>query len=659
MQRSGGPWWIPQGGFVPPADIVGMGESPLPTVFRFLAAEENLALDAALVEALPHMDSAAQPVALKSLTERGHLPSQVSLIGTFRGLGEPLRAMVVEHVGGLFGAARTAVDSPVLEHRVGAIELIVASRCGPLTYLLADALRHRCNRTRELAARALQGLTAGLLDRFEREASVSEIAALGAVADGLADALRRGVLTWELHHKRQVLEAALWMSDQVAGAIRKKLEEPRTKIGHAISEILQGASDPRLAGFALRALAMPTLRSSAVSAIGRATAVALRRAVVARSWLLVDPEIERGCRWIRDSRWLHKSVDELVELGHREAAEAVPLLCATGGPHERKIELLSELLKVGSDELKTAVGWQLVNDDSEAATDLLGTLADRCSGEMGRIAARELDRRRPPAPRPTHQELPEDGFGHLAARRAFERYWEEFDRLEPDERAAVTDAMREIGGAVLIPIREKLASGRAADRSRALRIARALGLTNELEEQVYRLRHDPDPFVRSTAVSALADLPGPTSRRILRQALGDPDDRVQANAIEALEVLGGEGRLSDTASKLNSRNARVRGNAVKSLLGLELQEAGVALIEMLGDSSRAHRISALWVVERLGLRAVLDRIEEISRNDPDRQVRQRARRVLEQLGPGHHDRGDSGRGRASDDRVGSALEAHL
>ena len=125
----------------------------------------------------------------------------------------------------------------------------------------------------------------------------------------------------------------------------------------------------------------------------------------------------------------------------------------------------------------------------------------------------------------------------------------------------------------------------------------------------------------------LAKLPGPTTSRILRAAADDQDERVQANAIEALEVLDSEDRRRCTEPKLESPNSRVRANAVKSLLRAELHQAGEILLDMLEDSSPAHRLSALWVVERLELRAVAGRLLDISQNDPDQRVKRRAARV--------------------------------
>ena len=179
--------------------------------------------------------------------------------------------------------------------------------------------------------------------------------------------------------------------------------------------------------------------------------------------------------------------------------------------------------------------------------------------------------------------------------------------------------------------RSKLAAGDARFRCRALTLVGELGLVTELAEQVYHLAHDSDVSVRREAVALLGQLPGHTTERILRAAVDDPDQRVQANAIESADRIDIPNRKEWTGKKLDSDNSRVRANAVKSLLPMELRKAGETLIDMLADSSNAHRLSALWVVERLKLNALLHRIEDISRDDPDPHIREQAKRVLQEL----------------------------
>jgi len=62
---------------------------------------------------------------------------------------------------------------------------------------------------------------------------------------------------------------------------------------------------------------------------------------------------------------------------------------------------------------------------------------------------------------------------------------------------------------------------------------------------------------------------------------------------------------------------------------LDAPDAGEALLNMLTDKSQANRCSALWVVQRLQLVSLMQRIEHIALHDPSERVRQRAGRVLD------------------------------
>jgi HEAT repeat protein len=113
--------------------------------------------------------------------------------------------------------------------------------------------------------------------------------------------------------------------------------------------------------------------------------------------------------------------------------------------------------------------------------------------------------------------------------------------------------------------------------------------------------------------------------------LDDPDPRVQANAIEAIDRRGEPHRAEQLEPKLEARHHRVRATAVAALLKLRVDRAAEVLLDMLEDPSGTHRIAALWVVERLHLGSLLDRLELLAEQDPDSQVRRRARRVYRSI----------------------------
>jgi hypothetical protein len=57
-------------------------------------------------------------------------------------------------------------------------------------------------------------------------------------------------------------------------------------------------------------------------------------------------------------------------------------------------------------------------------------------------------------------------------------------------------------------------------------------------------------------------------------------------------------------------------------------------MRMLEDADRGHRISALWVVERMRLRSVTERIRRLAEEDPDPVIRRRADHVVGALSAG-------------------------
>src|SRR5690606_8527026 len=76
---------------------------------------------------------------------------------------------------------------------------------------------------------------------------------------------------------------------------------------------------------------------------------------------------------------------------------------------------------------------------------------------------------------------------------------------------------------------------------------------------------------------------------------------------------------------------RPRANAIAALLDLRTADAVASLRRMLDDQRPAHRHSALWLVETVGVLDLARHVAELSISDPDANVKRRANRVIEQL----------------------------
>jgi len=611
-----------------------MPDRPLPRVFSLFASEPSRAVDDALIESLPHVDGGVRSAALDLICKRARPESLASVVVRCPQYEKTLQVAIHQRLGEFHAGVRRAIESTVFEERAAAIEAIASAHDDRSAYLLVDALRAQCPRTRELAAGAIRRLTEALIARRHAGINPDEASDYHECAARIADVLGAVVQFWEVHLHTEALVAALWMIESVEAVLLKKMRQPQGRIVHALTEILKAASDPRMAGFALRALAIPELRAAAVQALTRACDPGFVRALVEESWLLGDTEIERGCRWVRDASPIRDWIVETVGWDARLATRAVRWIDSTGGPREKTLALLREMSNADAEELRRAVVWRLVEDDTAGATELLTTIAARSHDAVGEIAARECRRRSPSAPIGAARSPAALAETRTPAARAFDRFFEEFDHLTPPERRALA---RDLSAAVpdlAQRLAAKLDAPNPLAQAAALRMLPHFGLVSALTDRVYRCANDVDALVRGAALSLLNELAGPTSQRLLRAALNDPDARVQATAIETLERLDAGEHKVPIGRKLDASDNRVRANAIKALMHVELGRAGAALLDMLEDQSGAHRVSALWVVERLRLQSVVERIAKMSRDDHDPRVRARARRTLRQLSPG-------------------------
>ncbi|MHC4065225.1 MAG: HEAT repeat domain-containing protein [Planctomycetota bacterium] len=571
-----------------------------PAAYALLPDVPNLAVETALLEALPDLEANEQCAALDALVARRRDRGLRQLVGNFAGFDAGLQDRILARTRGLYAGARLAMADENLDVRTGAIEFIRRSGDCRLAYLLAGALRQPCPKTRERAGEAIHDVTEHYLTR---RATAAEQAAIepDLQSEGryLAGALRQAVESWEL-------------------------------------ERLYVPEDGRLAAFALRALQSPPLRVEAARTIEAARHADFVTGLISESWVLADPRIALPCLRIRRLNWLDEGAPALTDLPPVQVEGAVRLIAASGMPSDNKVRLYAQLLAEADSNGRRAAFWKLIDVRTEAANCLLRELAQHRDDPLSPAAAAELDRRGCTSEVTSpgrFDALDQDALSSALIPAGdqpleFEEFWRAFDSLDDSSREPAGEAARRECPDLADRLRAKLVAGETSDRVKALRMVRELEFTRQVEEQIYRLANDADSVVRSLATALLIDLDGPTTRRILRRALDDPDARVQANAIEALDYIELPQRDRDLVPKLDAPHQRVRATAVAALLKMQVPEAAEALLEMLEAPSRAQRISALWVVEHLQLASLVHRLADLSQNDPDPQVRRRAGRVL-------------------------------
>lgn len=598
------------------------GARPLPPALRILADHRDHAADAAILAALPHLPYEAQSAAVTVLCRRKHEPALMELVAAYPTLSAPARTEMTRHLTALHHVIELAAASRDAETSENALRLVVDSKDAKLAYLLADAVRGGKKGGREIAAKGLLELSGEALAREKPTVATTQQVAERNRA--IVEALQTVVHRFDPGASATPVEAALWMGDAVELDLLEKIREPHSKLGAKVCELFGGATDPKLAGAVLRALAVPELRAAAVSTIMSCTDATFFHALLRESWLLADVEILAGLQKVAEGPWMDRWLGQLGEMEESAAVNTVRFFSNVGGDPAKRWTRLRPYFSDPRPSVRRELFWRLAADDGEAATNLLRALASGPDSELRDLALLECQRRHAADGLPAHSKSAEGPVDPLDA------FLSKLESLPFEKRAHLLDEVRHLSNDILPRLRTKLSAADPLERCRAIRLAKALGMLKSVEDRVYALAGDSERIVRAAVMSALTDMPGPTSTRLLRTAMHDADNRVQANAIESMDHLNVVDRAALLKPKLESSCNRVRANAIRALLRLEVREAGEALLDMLADPSHAHRSSALWVIERLQLQAVLRRVADMSMHDADVRVRHRATRIIHQ-----------------------------
>ena len=620
------------------------------SVLDILNSEDSPAADHALLAALPGAETPKAQTIVESLLARNQKPGLRGLVVAFHEFNDSIQRLLIGDMDKLFGVLREVSQSRGEQARVNVLELIRRGCAYRAAYLADVALHDRSARVREAAAETIHALA----DQLLRTSAIPEedlaelvpeeirlrMADLEAHVEDrrqVVSAIESGLQSFNLHLHPAVVEAAMWFVDDLGARFWSIVSVPGSRPAHAAIGAIGGFNNPRLVPFCITALSYGEFRPHVARGLATCTDPAFLSEWLRESWRIAQPKTARSMAALKDFEFLKDRAAELLQCTGAQIRHLPGWISATGVSAVQKSALLKDLYRRGERSVRraaaaAAVGWQ-----HDEGTALLRRIAQDSGSEDSRIALYELARRRPlEYPLDSLTSTPDAGPGLTAERRAaatltFDRYWAAFDRLAEKDRRSLGEQLMAKDHSARAKLSRRLAESEPAGRIRALHIITLLGISEQFTEQLYQLSRDDHPEVRGTAVKALGQVPGVTSKRILRDALSDQDSRVQANAVEGVEASGDKSAADDLLPKLTSKDNRVRANAVKALLKLGVREAAETLLRMLDDANRAQRISALWLIDRMGLFSLAKRVVAVARGDSDPQVRERAGSLADQL----------------------------
>ncbi|MCA9305624.1 MAG: hypothetical protein KDA16_03780 [Phycisphaerales bacterium] len=476
--------------------------------------------------------------------------------------------------------------------------------------------------------------------------AISALADLGARTESrdpsLLDVVDRALIeaadTWHEHRSGRMLEAIALRAHASGPLLREWLD----RIDHPAHMALRGSArmlrPDELAPRLVRWLSIPALAPVATQRLTTRPTEKERLFALSDSHLLLNPRRRTAVSRMGNCEALLAG----VPVGQGASSSRVGAVRwsqhARMNPTRRRA-LIGAVLTTGDPYAQWAGAQAMVSHEAsrEESVTLLdyALVADR---HAAALAARTLSM--------TRSSL--KWRACAASLRPLTRSQHESVRRTIDESARWRDPMRGVsepwGGAVaarrllatdqsgfINELRSLLTHGSGEQRMNAMRLARRLGLIQEVESELIAVTCGSDNRLKSMAVHLLARSSSPASRAAVESALRAPDGRVRATAVEV--VARWRDRDAQLTEFVADQVARVRANAIVHFLseGRTQRSATIAMHEMLSDARSGHRLSALWVAEVGGQTDLADRAREMAMHDDDPAVRKRAMRCARAL----------------------------
>lgn len=590
------------------------------------------------------------------------------------------RARVVAVGHGVWpeACAITAID-PDPSARAS-VATLIGTLCEPRALGMLKRLLGDCD---PLVAEAAGLAVMAIADRTTQEPFLDS-----AGRTGVREAVAEGVRAFDRHRRRETLGALLrlcatpvWLK-----GCRSHLQGLIDDGDHPAHMVLRGmlrrgdALATREAAWSC--MSVEPWRSACIDRLGLSTDGEGVARVLERGHLLANPARVAALARVRDSVRRGRSpgldIDALTleKLPRRAAAYSPRWLSCI---HDTDLtQRLEPLLAHESSEVRMAGMLAMTATPGSAG----GAASDFAFDAEARIASSALMRASTPSARaavaPQHLLRTAHTLRrseHAAVRNIATDLASALDPLSNSGQSRLTARrlLQADPNALVSAVQEAVRRGPLDRRLTAIALARRLQIGARIELELLSIIHRSAVHVdgvealsperrellhsAAAAVTLLAELSSPAAQHAVHRCLRHADPRVRANALDAMarvarrsgSIVGGAGMLASAMVEFKSdehhrvRAAAVRAGVLAAIAGGDQRPAENVsgdVAAMLTDGRAMHRISGLWLAERIaGMggapeqlgQTIASAVAEIVRSEPDIHVRTRARQTGERL----------------------------
>ncbi|XAM00513.1 HEAT repeat domain-containing protein [Phycisphaeraceae bacterium D3-23] len=616
----------------------------LSDILPALLGHKSPLIDQALSEALraAHADEVG-PLA-QAVLQRDRPDRSVGLILRYHELPLALKHTLVERAEDLASAIRRAATRYGKQGATNALTLIERASSTRMAYLVTAMMRHKDPDIRQRAVACLGGLA-----RRCSTGDANSPSHLDAVSAAfLTEAVEQAVVLFATHEDPAVLEAMAQLLPRPMPEARAALSSSEHPAVAACCALTKNAASVQVRNALLPLVSLGPIRASAVEGLCQANHLGKLEDPMRSGHLLALPTVHQALRRTHEPQRLWPNARQRGEMPAQAQrflpafAHALPM-----DPQDRVLRLaglarskhdttrlatLRALLAIATDPAPTDK-YAVDNANDAVATftnDPLMPLARTALWHLIRIHYTGLPRILANLVNSKHPQVRAVASRHLAPL-GFDRLWQAWPKLDPPRRLSAGRALIKIDADFHRHLGTRLGSRDPAVRLRALGIVATLGQGGFFEPAMIELAGSDDPRVVASAVRALGDCTSEPAQRVLELALEHDDPRIRANAIAALGKADAARHLDKLVALADDDVQRPRANAIKTLMELSARDALPALTKMLGDTRAEHRVSALWLVDELGLLQLARQVAEMSITDDDARVKVRAGHVIQHL----------------------------
>lgn len=610
-----------------------------------ILAQRSEVIDQALSAALPHAQADELAELGLAMLHRGKANGVESLISEYNRMPDVVKERLVERADQFATSIRRAAghSTPAAANALTIIEKAGSAR---LAYLVAGLCRHSDASIRQQAGRCIIQLTS----RAVCQQDDPHPPYLDAVSAGyLLEAIEQAVILYSRHQHPALLIAMLWLMPRPMPEAATALRTPDYAAVEPLKQLIAQEPSPATRRALLLLVGNRQLADACRGALAQAKDSSTLDESLAMGHFLALPATKLALKKITNPqthwpdaqqvqqmpgharRWLAQYLDDICPQDPQEQViRLAPLASKTDTA--TRLSVLRRLLVLAkpktpedqpaADNAKDALAlltsdpepaiartalWHLIQADYAGLPRILADLVNSRHDSIRRVAAKQL------------------------APLGFDRFWKSWPKLDPKRRIAAGRALIKIDNDFHRHLSSRLASRDPDTCIRAMVIIAALNQGSFFEDALLDLCASQDNRIVASAVKALAGCTSDAAEQTLQLAMEHDDTRIRANAIEALGTTQAAANIDKLLNMAQDNEQRPRANAIKALLELRAKDALPSLTNMLGDNRAAHRISALWLIDELGILQLARLVAEVSLNDEDEQVKQRAGRVIQHL----------------------------